>query len=54
MNGFASVVGATLATLLSMIYGFHIVLMLGLAAYAVAVLAWWSLSHRVPAAPVAS
>jgi hypothetical protein len=50
VNGFASVVGATLATVLAMIYGFDLVLGLGLATYAVAVLAWWSLSRRAPAA----
>ncbi len=36
VNGFSSVVGAVLATLLSMIYGFHVVLLLGLGAYLLA------------------
>ena len=36
VNGFSSVVGAVLATLLSMIFGFHVVLVLGLAAYLLA------------------
>ena len=46
VNGFSSVVGAVLATLLSMIYGFHVVLLLGLAAYLVALLAWRRLARR--------
>jgi len=49
VNGFASVVGAVLATLLSMAYGFHVVLWLGLAAYLVALVAWRSLA-RPPSA----
>lgn len=44
VNGFASVVGAVLATLLSMAYGFHVVLWLGLGAYVVALVAWRSLA----------
>ena len=36
VNGFASVMGAVLATLLSMIFGFHDVLVLGLVAYLIA------------------
>ena len=40
VNGFASVVGAVLATLLSMTFGFHDVLWLGLAAYLLALVAW--------------
>ncbi len=43
VNGFASVIGAVLATLLSMAYGFHVVLWLGLAAYLLALVAWRSL-----------
>ena len=51
MNGFASVIGAVLATLLSMAYGFHVVLWLGLGAYVVALVAWRSLaSPPLPAA----
>jgi lysylphosphatidylglycerol synthetase-like protein (DUF2156 family) len=46
INGFASVVGAVLATLLSMVYGFHVVLALGLAAYLVALVAWRGLGRR--------
>jgi hypothetical protein len=46
VNGFSSVVGAVLATLLSMVYGFHVVLSLALVAYLVALAAWTSLSHR--------
>ena len=36
VNGFASVVGSVLATILSMIYGFDVVLVLGLGAYLLA------------------
>jgi hypothetical protein len=46
VNGFASVVGAVLATLLSMIYGFHAVLALGLVSYLIALVAWRSLARR--------
>jgi len=46
VNGFSSVVGAVLATLLSMIFGFHVVLVLGLAAYLIAMLAWRLLARR--------
>jgi hypothetical protein len=46
INGFASVVGAVLATLLSMVYGFHVVLSLALLAYLVALAAWRSLAQR--------
>jgi hypothetical protein len=49
MNGFASVVGAVLATLLSMIFGFNAVLLLGLVAYVVALVAWRTLTRGVPA-----
>jgi hypothetical protein len=49
VNGFASVVGAVLATLLSMIFGFDAVLVLGLVAYLIALVAWRSLARRVPA-----
>jgi hypothetical protein len=51
INGFASVVGAVLATLLSMVYGFHVVLALGLAAYLVALVAWRGLGRRAPSPP---
>jgi len=51
VNGFASVVGAVLATLLSMAYGFHVVLWLGLAAYLVALIAWRSLARPTSAGP---
>jgi len=46
VNGFSSVVGAVLATLLSMIFGFHFVLELGLAAYVLALVAWRRLARR--------
>ena len=39
VNGFASVVGSVLTTLLAMTFGFAVVLLFGLAAYAVAILA---------------
>ncbi len=45
VNGFASVVGSALATILAMIYGFDVVLFLGLMAYLVALLAWFRLSR---------
>jgi hypothetical protein len=47
VNGFASVVGSALATILSMAFGFDVVLILGMAAYAVATAAWMVLSGRV-------
>lgn len=50
VNGFASVVGAVLATLLAMIFGFHVVLGLGLVAYLIALVAW----RRVSRAPAPS
>ncbi|MGD0381492.1 MAG: hypothetical protein ABSC30_16070 [Acidimicrobiales bacterium] len=52
VNGFSSVVGAVLATLLSMIFGFRVVLVLGLAAYLLGLVAWRRLARR--AASVAS
>jgi hypothetical protein len=45
VNGFASVVGSASATILSMIFGFRLVLFLGFAAYVVAVAAWMALSR---------
>jgi hypothetical protein len=45
VNGFASVTGSVLATILSMIVGFDIVLVLGLGAYVLAVIAWMTLSR---------
>jgi hypothetical protein len=48
VNGFASVVGAVLSTILAMTFGFRIVLFLALAAYAVAVLALRSLLRLAP------
>jgi hypothetical protein len=50
VNGFASVVGSASATILSMIFGFDVVLFLGFAAYVVAVAAWMALSRRRSAA----
>ena len=47
VNGFASVVGSSLATILAMTFGFDWVLFLGLLCYVVAVGAWYPLS-RVP------
>ncbi len=49
VNGFASVVGSALATVLAMSWGFNAVLLLGLACYVVAVAAWLSLSRRADA-----
>ncbi len=50
VNAFASVVGSTLATILSMEFGFDVVLGLGMASYAVATGAWIILSDRVGSA----
>jgi hypothetical protein len=50
VNGFASVTGSVLATILSMVVGFDIVLVLGLAAYGLAVLAWSTLGRPALAA----
>jgi hypothetical protein len=47
VNGFAAVVGSALATILSMAFGFDVVLGLGVAAYAIATGAWVVLSGRV-------
>ncbi len=45
VNGFASVVGSVLATMLAMSFGFDVVLGLGLASYVLAVAAWSGLSR---------
>ncbi|HXW38877.1 MAG TPA: hypothetical protein VEJ44_04210, partial [Acidimicrobiales bacterium] len=47
VNGFASVVGSALATILAMSFGFDVVLFWGLMAYLVALAAWLSLSRPV-------
>jgi hypothetical protein len=44
VNGFCSVIGSVLTTMLSMTFGFRAVLMLGLVAYVVALTALWRLS----------
>ena len=49
VNGFASVVGSALATVLSMTFGFDWVLFLGLACYVLAVAAWFRLSRGLRA-----
>lgn len=46
VNGFASVVGSAGATVLSMMFGFEVVLFLGFCAYVIAVGAWLALSGR--------
>ena len=51
LNGFASVVGSVLATILAMTYGFHVVLLVALGAYIVAFLALHGLSRRAVGAP---
>jgi hypothetical protein len=51
VNGFASVVGSASATIMSMIFGFKVVLFLGFVAYAVAVAAWMLLSRGRRAIP---
>jgi MFS family permease len=48
VNGFASVIGSVLATILSMTYGFGVLLVLGLAMYAVAVVCLYALSGAAP------
>lgn len=47
VNGFVSVVGSALATILAMSYGFDVVLFWGLMAYLVALAAWFRLSRPV-------
>jgi len=51
VNGFASVVGAVLTTILAMVFGFRTVLFLALAAYVIAIVALRGLA-RVVTAPV--
>jgi predicted MFS family arabinose efflux permease len=48
VNGFASVVGAVLTTILAMTFGFRFVLFVALAAYAIAVLTLRGLTKRAP------
>ena len=50
VNGFASVAGSALATILAMTFGFHWVLFFGLVCYAIAVGAWFGLTRRLRAA----
>ena len=52
VNGFSSVVGAVLATILSMTFGFHVVLELGLGAYLLALVAWRRLARHAPSVGV--
>jgi hypothetical protein len=47
VNAFASVVGSALATILSMEFGFDVVLVLAMGAYAVATVAWLVLARQV-------
>jgi hypothetical protein len=51
VNGFASVVGAVLSTILAMTFGFRVVLFLALVAYAIAILALRGLLRLEPSAP---
>jgi len=51
VNGFASVVGAVLTTILAMAFGFRVVLVLALAVYAVAVLTLRGLLRATPETP---
>ena len=46
VNGFFSVIGSVLTTVLSMSYGFRVVMFLGLAAYALAAALLYSLPSR--------
>ena len=48
LNGFASVIGSVLATMLAMTYGFRVVLLLALAAYGVALVTLRTLGGRTP------
>ncbi len=43
VNGFASVVGAVLSTMLAMTFGFHVVMIVALVIYAIAVATLWGL-----------
>ena len=43
VNGFASVVGSALAIILSMIFGFKMVLLFGFVCYVIATIAWQGL-----------
>jgi MFS family permease len=43
VNGFSSVVGAVLSTMLAMSFGFHVVMIVALVIYAIAVLTLWGL-----------
>ena len=55
MNGFASVVGAVLSTMLAMTFGFHVVMIVALVIYAIAVATLWGLiPSRGEAAPAQS
>jgi MFS family permease len=51
VNGFASVVGAVLSTILAMTFGFRVVLFLALLAYAIAILALRGLLRLEPSTP---
>jgi hypothetical protein len=53
VNGFASVIGAVLTTMLAMTYGFRVVLVLALGVYLVALLALRVLVRAQPATPIA-
>jgi hypothetical protein len=50
VNGFASVIGSVLTTILAMAFGFHVVLLLALAVYVVALLTLRGLLRGAPAA----
>ena len=52
VNGFASVVGSALATILAMSFGFHAVLVLALVAYLLATAVWPFLGGRVRLQPL--
>jgi len=47
VNGFFSVIGSVLTTILSMTFGFRVVLMLGFATYVVAAIALRGIGSRV-------
>ena len=48
VNGFASVIGSVLTTLIAMTFGFNTVLVLAVAVYLVAIAALWRLRRPIP------
>jgi MFS family permease len=48
VNGFASVIGSVLTTIIAMTFGFNTVLVLAVAVYLVAIAALWRLRRPIP------